>query len=285
VRIPAALCGLTGHKPTYGLVSLYGAVPLSTTLDSIGPLARSVEDASLLTAAIAGPDPRDTATLGVPGFDVAAAIEGAPDIRGMRIAALPSQQLPDYLEPAVSAARDDALRVLRELGAIVEEVVVPFDFEALARANGTLIAAEAYAFHRAYIEDPALPIDPWVRSRMIGGKAISAADYIDALGARRRAAQAFADWMRGRDALLTPTLPITATPLEEVDEATTPLALFTRPVNYLGACALSLPAGFSPQGLPIGMQLVGAPFRDATILRIGRAFQGVRDWHLRHPAL
>ena len=120
---------------------------------------------------------------------------------------------------------------------------------------------------------------------MIGGKGICAADYIDALAARRRAAHAFADWMRGHDALLTPTLPITATPLEEVDEATTPLALFTRPVNYLGACALSLPAGLSPQGLPIGMQLVGAAFRDATILRIGRAFQGVTDWHLRHPTL
>ena len=87
------------------------------------------------------------------------------------------------------------------------------------------------------------------------------------------------------DALLTPTLPITATPLDEVDEATTPLALFTRPVNYLGACGLSLPAGLSPQGLPIGMQLIGAPFTDATILRIGAAFQRATDWHLRTPAL
>jgi aspartyl-tRNA(Asn)/glutamyl-tRNA(Gln) amidotransferase subunit A len=85
--------------------------------------------------------------------------------------------------------------------------------------------------------------------------------------------------------LLTPTLPVTATPLEEVDEATTPLALFTRPVNYLGACGLSLPAGFSAQGLPVGVQLIGAPFADAAILRLGRAFQHATDWHRRHPAL
>jgi len=285
VRIPAALCGLTGHKPTYGLVSLYGAVPLSTTLDSIGPVTRTAEDAALLIAAMAGRDARDDTTRDAPAFDLEAALGGNADVRGMRIAALAAEQFPSYLEPAVSGARDEAIRVLRERGASVEEMRIPFDFEALARANGTLIAAEAYAFHRAYIEDPALPIDRWVRARMIAGKSIGAAEYIDTLDARRRAAGAFAEWMRGRDALLTPTLPVTATPLEEVDEATTPLALFTRPVNYLGACGLSLPAGFSAQGLPVGVQLIGAPFTDAAILRLGRAFQHATDWHRRHPAL
>jgi len=285
VRIPAALCGVTGHKPTYGLVSLHGAVPLSTTLDSIGPLARTAEDAALLLAAMAGPDPQDDTTHHVPAFDLRAALDDDADLRGTRIAALAAEQFPPYLEPAVATARDEAIRALRERGASVEEMRVPFDFDALARANGTLIAAEAYAFHKDYIEDPALPIDRWVRSRMVVGKSISAADYIDALAARRHAAHAFAAWMRGRDALLTPTLPITATPLEEVDEATTPLALFTRPVNYLGACGLSLPAGISPQGLPVAVQLIGAPFADATILRFGRAFQRATDWHLRHPPL
>ena len=95
----------------------------------------------------------------------------------------------------------------------------------------------------------------------------------------------FADWMRERDALLTPTLPITATAVDQVDEATTPLAAFTRAANYVGACALSLPAGFSAAGLPIGVQLMGAPFADATLVRIGRAFQAATDWHLRRPDL
>ena len=284
VRIPASLCGITGHKPTYGLVSLYGAVPLSTTLDSIGPLARTAEDAAHLTAAMAGVDVRDAATLAAPRFDLDAAL-AEPDARGARIIAMAPSQFPDYLEPAVAQARDETIRAWRDLGATVDEAEIPFDFESLARANGTLIAAEAYAFHRAYIEDAALPFDPWVRKRMISGKSIAAADYVDALATRRTEMARFAQWMRGRDALLTPTLPITATPLEEVDEAATPLALFTRPVNYLGACGLSLPAGFSPAGLPIGMQLIGGAFTDATVLRLGRAFQRATDWHQRRPKI
>ena len=108
---------------------------------------------------------------------------------------------------------------------------------------------------------------------MVAGKAVSAADYIDELAHRRRAAARFAASMAERDAILTPTLPITAIPVVDVDEATTPLATFTRAANYLGACALSLPAGLSRAGLPIGVQLMGAPFTDNTLARIGRAFQ------------
>jgi aspartyl-tRNA(Asn)/glutamyl-tRNA(Gln) amidotransferase subunit A len=114
---------------------------------------------------------------------------------------------------------------------------------------------------------------------------MSAAEYIDELAERRRTAAAFDEWMRGRDALLTPTLPITAVPVADVDEAKSPLATFTRAVNYFGACGLSLPAGFSASGLPIGMQLIGRPFADATLIRLGRAFQSTTDWHRRRPEL
>jgi len=124
-----------------------------------------------------------------------------------------------------------------------------------------------------------------VRRRVIAGGGISATDQRDAIDRRQLAMNAVPDWMRGRDALLTPTLPIAATPVAEVDEATAPLATFTRPANYLGACALSLPAGFSATGLPIGVQLMGAPFADATLVHIGRAFQLATDWHMRRPAL
>jgi len=285
VRIPSALCGLTGLKTTYGLVSLHGAVPLSTTLDTIGPIGHTVEDVALLTAAIAGPDPHDPATLGAPRVDFGDALALAPDVRGMRIACLASEQFPAYIDDEVVRARHAAIDVLRALGAEVEEVRAPIDFDDIAARVGKLIAAEAYAFHRGYIEDATLPIDPWVRKRVLGGKAISAADYIGDLAAMRHAQAAFAAWMRGRDALLTPTLPITATPVADVDEATAPLAMFTRAVNYLGGCALTLPAGFSAAGLPIGVQLVGAPFAEATLVRIGRAFQNETDWHLRRPAL
>ena len=285
VRIPASLCGLTGLKTTYGLISLAHVVPLSSTLDSIGPLTRSVDDAALLVAAMAGADPRDPATLHAPAFDATALLAAEPDMRGMRITCLAPEQFPPGVTRDVLRVLGDTLTTLRDLGAIVDEARSPLDFEQLMLQNGRLIAAEAYAVHRAWIEDPALPIDPWVRRRVLSGKGIGAADYIDLLAERRRAAARFADWMRGRDALLTPTLPITATPLADVDESTTPLAAFTRAANYLGACALSLPAGFSAEGLPIGMQWVGAPFAEATLLRVGQAFQRATDWHLRRPDL
>jgi aspartyl-tRNA(Asn)/glutamyl-tRNA(Gln) amidotransferase subunit A len=285
IRIPAALCGITGLKPTYGRVSLYGAVPLSGTLDSIGPLARTVEDAALLTAAMAGPDPRDPATLAAPRGDLEAALAGEADIRGVRITALAPEAFPAYTLPDVIRAYEAAIATLRELGARVDVAPFPLDFEDMMARNGRIIAAEAYALHRAYIEDPSLDIDPWVRQRVLGGKAVSAADYIDLLALRQRAIAQFAHWMRDRDALLTPTLPITATPLADVDEATTPLATWTRTANYLGACALSLPAGFSAEGLPIGVQVTGAAFADAMLVRIGRAFQQATDWHRRRPEL
>ena len=285
IRIPSALCGLTGLKPTYGLVSLYGAVPLSTTLDSIGPLARTADDAALLVAAMAGADANDPATLAAPAVDFAAALADDRGLRDMRITALAPDRFPASIEPDIVRATSDALAVLRDLGATVTTDEVPLDFDQLARANGQIIAAEAWALHRAYIEDEALDVDPWVRRRVIAGKSISAAQYREVIEQRQLAMNAFADWMRERDALVTPTLPIAATPLADVDEATTPLATFTRAANYLGACALSLPAGFSSTGLPIGVQLLGAPFADATLVRIGRAFQAATDWHLRRPAL
>jgi aspartyl-tRNA(Asn)/glutamyl-tRNA(Gln) amidotransferase subunit A len=285
IRIPAALCGLTGFKPTYGVVSLAGVFPLATTLDSLGPLSRSVDDAALLLAAMAGPDPRDAATLAAPRIDFEGALAAKPDLRGMRVTALPVEDFSWPTDPAVLAAREAAIATLTGLGARIDDAPTPFDLHDVMVRNGRIIAAEAYALHRSYIADEALTIDPWVRKRTLAGKDIGAADYLEELAARKRIAAAFAEWMQGRDALLTPTLPITATALAEVDESTTPLATFTRAVNYVGACGLSLPAGFSTDGLPIGMQLIGAPFADATLVRIGRAFQSVTDWHLRRPDL
>jgi aspartyl-tRNA(Asn)/glutamyl-tRNA(Gln) amidotransferase subunit A len=258
---------------------------LATTLDSLGPIARTVDDAALLAAVMSGHDPRDEATLSAPAIDFAGALAAEPDVRGMRVTAPPVEQFTSPVEPDVLRARAEAIDVLRALGASVEEIRAPFDFEDLMLRNGRIIAAEAYSLHRGYIEDPSLEIDPWVRKRTVGGKSISAADYIDEIAARRATVGAFADWMRGREALLTPTLPIVAPPIDQADEATTPLATFTRAANYLGACALTLPAGFSSEGLPIGAQLIGAPFADATLVRMGRAFQRATDWHLRRPDL
>jgi len=285
IRIPASLCGLTGFKPTYGLISLAGVFPLATTLDSLGPLARTVDDAALLLEAMAGPDRLDPATLAAPRVDWAPALAAGPDLRGARITALAVEQFHWPALPEVLCARAAAMATLRELGADVEEARIPFDLEDAMLRNGRIIAAEAYALHRPYIEDETLEIDPWVRTRTLAGKPISAAEYLDEQARRKQAAARFGTWMLGRDALLTPTVPITALPLADVDEATSPLATFTRAANYFGACGLSLPAGSSAEGLPIGIQLIGAPFADATLVRLGRAFQSVTDWHMRRPDL
>jgi aspartyl-tRNA(Asn)/glutamyl-tRNA(Gln) amidotransferase subunit A len=276
VRIPAALCGITGLKTTFGLVSLHGAVPLSTLLDTIGPLAHTVEDCALLTAAMAE---------GGRGRDIADAATQGIGVAGMRIAVLAADRFPSYIDGDVVRARDEAIRVLRDAGATLVEVPGPIAFEDIASRLGKLLAAEAYTLRREIAEKPEATMDPWVRKRVLGGKDITAAEFIGEMHAMRAAQAAFATWMRDWDALLTPTLPITATPLIEVDESTSPLASFTRAVNYLGACALSLPAGFSASKLPIGVQVIGAPFAESTLVRIGRAFQRATEWHKRRPAV
>lgn len=254
VRIPAALCGLIGYKPTYGRIPLDGVVPLSRSLDSVGPIARTVGDASLLVAAMAG-EP---------------IVERQPpgSLEGLRITALAHEQFPTFIEPAIVDAYDEAIRALRELRARVEVEPIPFDFPALGAKNGRIIGIEGYAEHRAVIDDERADVDPGVRARMLLGKAASAADYIDALAERELAIASFASWMRGRDALLTPMLPITARPVAEVDETTYPLATWSRAVNYLGGCGIAAPRPARP--LPASVQLVGAANRDDAIARIVR---------------
>jgi aspartyl-tRNA(Asn)/glutamyl-tRNA(Gln) amidotransferase subunit A len=285
VRIPASLNGITGLKTTGGLISLQGVFPLAGTLDTIGPMARTADDAALLTDAMAEPGVQTHAGRRVPAFDLQAALAPLESLSGVRIVVLDPAQDPIAVHPAVRAALDETRRMLQALGARVTERRLPFDLADLMRRNGRLIAAEAYAVHRQYIEDASLPIGPAVRARVLGGKAVAAADYIETISHRRAACAAWIEWMRDTDAVLTPTLPMAACRVEEVDEAATPLASFTRAGNYVDACGLSLPAGFAQGGLPVGVQLLGKPFDEPTLLRIGRAFQQATDWHRRTPDL
>jgi aspartyl-tRNA(Asn)/glutamyl-tRNA(Gln) amidotransferase subunit A len=214
-----------------------------------------------------------------------AAPDGDAPLAGVRVARLAADQYPLAVEPAVAAAVDAAVQVLQALGATVRERRLPFAFDDLMRRNGQLIGAEAWAVHRAYIEDERLPVGAGVRRRVLGGKAISAADYIDTLAHRRAACREWIAWMDASDALVTPTVPMAATPLDAVDESVTPMASFTRAGNYLDACGLSLPAGLTDAGLPLGIQLLGRSGTDAALLRIGIAFQRATDWHRRTPDL
>jgi aspartyl-tRNA(Asn)/glutamyl-tRNA(Gln) amidotransferase subunit A len=254
VRIPAALCGLVGFKPTHGRISLDGVVPLSPTLDSVGPITRTVEDSTMLVAVMAG-EP-------IPAFAAERSLDG------VRITALARDQFPDFIEPEIVAAYDETIAQLRDRGVRVTVERIPFDFPALGANNGRIIGIEGYAQHRAVIDDESADVDPAVRARMLIGKAASAAEYIDALETRRAFIVEFAAWMQARDAVLTPMLPITARRVEEVDESTYPLATWSRAVNYLGACAMAFPA--AAPGLPIGMQLISAGRNDARLVDVSR---------------
>ncbi len=285
VRIPAALNGITGLKTTRGLISLHGAVALSPTLDTLGPLTRDARDAMLLTALMAGSDTHDPLTFGIPAFEYREPYSGPQPLRGKRIALMPVAQHPIAVESDALSALDDARRVLAALGADVRETPLPFDFHEMMQRNGQIIAAEAYALHRGHIEDTAQPIGQYVRARVLSGKGISAADYIGALQAHAQARRDWLDWMQEFDAVLTPCVPFGARQLADVDETTTPLASFTRAGNYVNAAGLALPAGFTSDGLPLGVQLLGKPNAEAVLGRIGIAFQAVTDWHRQRPDL
>lgn len=278
VRVPAAFNGLTGLKTTQGLISLYGAFPLSGSLDSIGPMTRTAEDAGLLTAALAGPDPRDPTTLGRPAFSFQPGLRR----RHLRIAVMPPEQYPWEVQPAVAKATADAVQVMRDLGACVETAAVPLDFLELMRMNGAMIASESWHIHASYIDDVNLPIGPHVRQRVQSGGKIDARAYLDILAHRRDTIARFQAFMRDYDLLLTPSLPFVAPPLAEVDESITPVGSFARAINYLDTCAITLPAGFH-DGLPIGVQLVATPWQENLLLDAGQAFQCVTDWHRRIP--
>lgn len=283
VRTPAALNGITGLKTSFGLVPLHGTFPLSFTLDTVGPMARSARDCTLLTGVLAGADPRDPGSLRAPRFDAEAV--GADGIAGLRIGLMNPEDYPMPVAPAVQRAVDETVRVLRDLGARVTPLPLPYDLDDMMRRTGRIIAAEAWSTHRSYADDPALPLGDGVRGRLQGGRAIAAADYLDLLADMRAARSRFASLMADVDALLAPSVPCGATPLVDVDESTTPMGSFTRWGNYLGVCALSVPAGLDALGLPVGVQFVGKPFDDALMLRVGRAYQRATDWHRLRPAL
>ncbi|HEY6979855.1 amidase [Reyranella sp.] len=283
VRVPSAFNGLVGLKVTFGRIGLSGTMLLSWTLDSIGPLARSVEDCALLLNALAAPDPRDPTTLDQPLEDFTLATRPA-SIKGMRVALPDAAQLPDFVKPDVAKAWQAAARTFETLGATVETARLPDWYLDLARPVGTIIASEAYALHRAYIGDMSKPIGPAVRARILAAKELGPGAYAEEVRIMAEQRRAFADWFRRFDAVLLPTVAVSAIPVAEVNEASPVAAYLTRPANYLGLCSLAMPSGWS-NGLPIGIQIVGKPYAERDVLRLGKAFQDATDFHRRAPDL
>ncbi len=279
VRLPSSYCGVTGLKTTIGRISTYGVLPLSPTLDTPGPLARTVEDAAILYRAMQGPDPLDPKTLGHEFLDPVPTLKRG--VKGLRLASMPEEERAG-VATEVLAAYDAALEKFVELGAQVESVRLPCRFEDYVTEQARIMQTEGYSFVAELVDNPKLPLDEAVRARMLVGAKTSTRQYLSALREREEQKKAFATAMADFDALLTPTTETAAIPLEVVDQNKA-AAHFTRAANLLDLCALALPNGFTGDGLPTSLQIICRGYDEATLLRIGWAYQAATDWHERVP--
>jgi aspartyl-tRNA(Asn)/glutamyl-tRNA(Gln) amidotransferase subunit A len=278
VRQPAAWCGITGLKTSIGRISTHGILPLSPTLDTPGPMARTVRDVALLFDLLQGPDPLDPRTRGQQPADPMPTLEHG--VRGLRLARLPAQERSGVAADVLDAY-DRSLAVLAGLGAEIVDIVLPFRLvEFISMTNITM--AEAYFAHGHLAEDPGLPLDDVVRARLLTGASISAQDYLATLRRRDEMKQAMEAALAGVHAFLTPTTATAAMPLDEVNQMEQPTRL-TRFVNLLDMCALSLPNGFTAERLPSSLQIACRANEEALALRIGQAYQQATDWHERMP--
>ena len=279
VRLPAGWCGLTGLKTTVGRVSVHGVLPLSPTLDTPGPMCRTVEDAAVLFNVIHGPDPEDPVTLGHGVDDPLPTLDAG--VAGLRLARMPEAERVG-VQSDVLEAYDASLEVLSSLGARIVDVSLPLPFSDMAAILGRIIGAEGYTLVGELVEDPDLPLDDDVRARILIGKDMSARDYLLALEERARIKASYREALLDVDALLTPTIATTAPTVESIDQSTTP-AFFTRVANMLDYCALALPNGTDRNGLPISFQIICRGFEEALALRIGRAYEKATTWHEATP--
>ena len=308
IRQPAALCGLVGLKPTYGLISRYGLVAYASSLDQIGPFARTVEDAAIVLRAIAGHDPRDSTSFNAPVPDYRAELKLR---RGPWKLGIPKEYFGEGLDPEVGAAVEKAIAFYKSQGCEIREVSLPhtrycldtYYIIATAEASSNLARFDGIRYgHRSkearnllevYEKSRAEGFGDEVKRRIILGTYVLSSGYYDAYYLRAQKVrtlirQDFLNAYREVDALITPTSPIPAFKLGEksADPLTMYLCdIYTIGVNLAGLPALSLPCGFTQSGLPIGLQLIGQPFREADLLATAEAYEQAHDWNLRHPEL
>jgi aspartyl-tRNA(Asn)/glutamyl-tRNA(Gln) amidotransferase subunit A len=279
VRLPASWCGIVGLKTTVGRISTHGILPLAPTLDTPGPMTRSVEDAAILFNILQGFDPFDARTSCRPPDDPMPTLRRG--VVGLRLAVLPEAERTG-VDPEVLAAYDASVEVLRGLGAQILNSVLPCKFSDFTALTGQIIGAEGYSIVGDIVDHLDLPVDEAVRPRIWIGKPLSARDYLHALAEREKLKRQFAGVLGDVDALLTPTTATSAIPVAEVDQSRTP-AVFTRMANLLDLCALSLPNGFTAVGLPTSLQIVCKGYDEALALRIGWAYEQATDWLARLP--
>lgn len=289
IRMPAAACGVSGLKPTYGRASRAGILPLCWTMDHPGPLARSARDCALFLQACAGHDPRDAATADRPVPDYAAALTG--NIRGLKIG-LPRRYFYDRAQERVTDAVEAALQELEKLGAELVEVELPHIDHAAAAAMAIYVA-EATAYHDDTLDDRAHLYTEQVRTFLELGDQLLAKDYLHAQRYRTLLGREMAEALAQVDVLATPGIAITATPIggENVEIRGAQDGIFgailrnTEPFDLTGLPALVVPCGIAADGLPVSLQIAGRAFDEATVLNVGHAYQQATDWHRRRPPL
>jgi aspartyl-tRNA(Asn)/glutamyl-tRNA(Gln) amidotransferase subunit A len=287
IRMPAHFCGVTGLKTTVGRISRAGAMPLSQSLDTVGPLARTVEDCALLLGLMAGADSEDATAVAGPLPDYMAATRD--EIKGLTIG-VPSAFYVDDLDPEVARILDETVATLKRGGANIVQVDLP-DQRQLTAACQLVLATEAAAMHKRWMIERPQDYGAQVLMRLQNGLAIPAVSYLEAMRWRGPALAAYLAAVEGTDAVIAPVAPMPAPTIAESDVGNSHdaeaviqrITRFTRPINYLGLPSLSIPAGFTKTGLPVGMQLIGRSFDEAMLLRIGAAFQRATDFHDRVP--
>ncbi len=307
IRQPAALCGIVGMKPTYGLVSRYGLIAFGSSLDQIGPFSRDVRDSADTLSVISGHDVRDSTSLDAPGQDFAGALTG--DISGMRLG-VPREYLVDGMEPGVKTAFEKSLETLEGLGATLEEVSLPLTDQALAvyyiiapsEASANLARYDGFKYGNAVNNvDTAWDVMDQTREQgfgaevkrriLIGAYALSAgyydAYYKKAQQVRTLIRREFAQTFEKFDALVTPTSPTVA--FMSGEKMGDPVAMYlsdvcTIPVNIAGLPAISVPGGMS-EGLPVGLQFIGPQMGDGTVLRVAHAYEQATEWHRLKPGI
>lgn len=283
IRIPSAACGVVGLKPTFGRVSRRGVTPLSWSLDHAGPMARTVRDTALMLGQIAGYDRADPGTVDVPVADYVGALTG--DIKGLRIG-VPENFFTDNLDPQIAAATEAAVAELSRLGAAVHPVEIPMA-DAIVPTEWGMLVPEASAYHQGMLRDSGDLYTDETRTFLEAGELVLATDYIKALRVRTLIQAAFRDLYTDIDVLVAPTIAAPALPLDNLEVtwpdgttegATIAYVRFSAPGNVTGLPALSVPSGFTDSGLPTGIQIIGRPFDEVTVLRVGDAFERTTNW-------
>jgi aspartyl-tRNA(Asn)/glutamyl-tRNA(Gln) amidotransferase subunit A len=293
IRIPATVNGIVGLKPTYGRVSSYGVIPLAWSLDHVGPLTRTVKDNAVLLQAIAGYDPLDpySAKQDVPDFS--ASIEGG--VRGMRLGVERDFFFYEGVTSDVRTAVEAVIAEYAAQGAEIIEVKVP-ELELTPDTLNTILLAEASSYHQVMLREHGSKYDPATRAALLSGELLPATHYLAAQRARALFRNAMLKLFQEQrlDTLLSPTMPLTTVPLDDLntlrkdgipESPIVSIIHHTFSANLSGQPALSVPCGFASNGLPIGFQLLGRPFAEATLFQIARAYEQAHDWIKRKPSV